>query len=149
MRNVIEIVKKTPSATEYNMLRKAVGWQCFEHERATFALSNSLYAVCAITNDQIVGFGRIVGDGIYYYIHDVVIKPEYQKQGIGYRIMDKLMNYLDKNAPKHSGVFIGLMSAPGLEKFYGKYGLTFLPNDTTFMCSWRKVQSLEVRGIDV
>lgn len=29
-----------------------------------------------------VGMGRLIGDGMYYMIVDVVVQPDYQKQGI-------------------------------------------------------------------
>ena len=43
--------------------------------------------------------GRLVGDGMYGMIVDVVIEPNYQKQGIGSKIVDMLMNFVEKKTP--------------------------------------------------
>jgi len=133
----IKIVTKTPTPKQYNNLRKAVGWHCLEYERTEKALNKSLFSVCAIANKKVIGFGRIVGDGIYFYIQDVIVEPKHQGQGIGHKIMKRLMKYLDSHAPKKSGAFVGLMIAPGIESFYHQYGFDFLPDDSPFMCSWR------------
>ncbi|MED1425669.1 GNAT family N-acetyltransferase, partial [Bacillus altitudinis] len=63
-------------------------------------------------NNQIIGMGRIVGDGaIYFYIQDIVVHPEYQKNGIGKKIMNTLVEYLNQNAPDKA--FIGLFASQG------------------------------------
>jgi GNAT superfamily N-acetyltransferase len=57
----------------------------------------------------VVGCGRIVGgDGINFYIQDLIIRPEYQHRGMGTQIMKKLMDYIGRHAQ------IGLMAAEGL-----------------------------------
>ena len=134
----IQILEQLPTADEYNQLRKSVGWHCIDQNRTKAALRNSLFSVCAVADHQIIGFGRIVGDGlIYFYIQDVVILPRYQKRGIGHKIMQNLMTYIDAKAPKKSGAFIGLMTAPGSTKFYSQHGFNLLPEDSPFMCMWR------------
>lgn len=63
-----------------------------------------------------------------YYIQDVMVLPEYQDQGIGKRLMDRIMEYLEDHKRKRLGV--GLMVAKGKEGFYGKYGFLERPNDS-------------------
>lgn len=133
----VKVIEKIPTPEKYNELRKLVGWHSLDIGRARSSLNKSLFSVCAIVDEDIIGFGRVVGDGIYFYIQDVVIDPKYQKQGIGHKIMENLMGYLDEAAPKKSGSFVGLMIAPGIEEFYKKYGFNVLPEDSPFMCSWR------------
>ena len=71
-------------------------------------------------NEQIVGMGRIVGDGaIYFYIQDIVVHPDYQKKGIGKDIMNMKVGYLNLNAPDKA--FVGLFASQGKESFYEKY----------------------------
>ena len=49
---------------------------------------------------DVVGMGRIVGDGaIYFYIQDVAVKPEHQGRGVGRQIMEHLLAYLQAQAP--------------------------------------------------
>ena len=50
-------------------------------EVAEISLQNSIYCITVKDNNQIIGMGRIVGDGaIYFYIQDIVVHPEYQKE---------------------------------------------------------------------
>jgi GNAT superfamily N-acetyltransferase len=71
---------------------------------------------------------RIVGDGgMVFYIQDVIVIPEYQQQGIGARMMEKIMNYIRAYASINS--VIGLMAAKGVEPFYEKFGFVARPND--------------------
>ena len=81
---------------DYLKLRESVGWINFSKEQAQEAINNSLYTVIAIDNKQTVGMGRLVGDGMYGMIVDLVVEPNYQKQGIGSKIMDMLMNFVEK-----------------------------------------------------
>lgn len=43
--------------------------------------NNSLYTVIAVKDSQTVGMGKLIGDGMYYTIVDIVLQPNYQKQG--------------------------------------------------------------------
>lgn len=89
-------------------------------EVAEISLRNSLYCITVKENDQIIGMGRIVGDGaIYFYIQDIVVHPEYQKHGIGNEIMNLLVKYLNINAPDKA--FVGLFASEGNEPFYEKF----------------------------
>jgi len=81
-----------------------------------------------VSDGEIIGMARIIGDGgIAYYIQDVIIKPEYQRQGIGKQLMDKVMDYIRAHANNNS--VIGLMSAKGKEAFYTRYGFMIRPDD--------------------
>ena len=134
----IKLLEKQPSPEEYNTLRKSVGWHTIEASRIEQSLSKSLFSICAMRGNQIIGFARIVGDGaMYFYVQDVIVLPDYQKLGVGHQLMRNIMEYIDKKAPKKSGAFVGLMVAPGISKFYASYGFHFLPDNSPFMCSWR------------
>ena len=56
-----------------------------------------------------------------------MVLKTFQKRGIGSKIVQLLMDFLEENAPINS--YIGLMSAKGLEKFYSKYGFIERPNE--------------------
>lgn len=58
---------------DYCNLRKSVGWKLFSREQTENALSNSLYTVIVVDNDEIIGMGRLIGDGMYYMIVDIVV----------------------------------------------------------------------------
>ena len=131
-------LEQTPSIDEYNHLRREVGWHKISGERVSKGLENSLYAVCVRQNHQLIAFGRIVGDGyIYFYLQDLMVLPEFQHHGLGGRIMERLMDYIDEHAPTKTGAYVGLMMAPGLHDFYEKYGFKDLPAESPAMGMWR------------
>jgi len=91
-------------------------------------LNNSIYCVCIEDQDKIIGFGRIVGDGgTVFYIQDIIVIPSYQKQKIGTLIMEKIMDYIDKNCI--DGAIIGLIANNGLDNFYKKFDFTYNQNN--------------------
>lgn len=77
---------------------------------------NSFAVITAWRGESLVGCGRMISDGqMYSSIHDVVIDPEMQKQGVGKKIVQKLIS----KAPQ---TCIFLTSTFGNEKFYGSLG---------------------------
>lgn len=89
-------------------------------------LRNSLFGVSVFEGDQIIGCGRVIGDGaMYVYIQDVIVLPEYQGLGIGSRIMQHLMDYITTQLPE--SVFTGLMAARDVAGFYEKFGFLRRP----------------------
>jgi GNAT superfamily N-acetyltransferase len=89
----------------------------------------SLFNVAAILNDQIIGMGRLVGDGFnIWYIQDVIVFPEYQGKGVGKAIIIRLIIYAEDNSLSNTAITIGLMSAKGKEGFYSKLGFRVRPN---------------------
>jgi GNAT superfamily N-acetyltransferase len=122
------LIDRLPTVSEYQMLRRAVGWYCVDDKETERGLLNSLYSVCLLHQDQIVGCGRIVGDsGIYYYIQDIIVLPEWQGKGGGRIIMDAVMKYVKDHASHNA--FIGLMAAKDVSGFYEKYGFAKRPDD--------------------
>ncbi|HDX9589711.1 TPA: GNAT family N-acetyltransferase [Bacillus pseudomycoides] len=120
-----------PTLKEYKYLCASVGWTNYMNfDVAKTSLRNSIHCITVKDNEQIVGMGRIVGDGaIYFYIQDIVVHPDYQKNGIGNEIMNLLIEYLNQNAPDKA--FVGLFASEGKEPFYEKYNFKdFSPNMT-------------------
>jgi ribosomal protein S18 acetylase RimI-like enzyme len=136
-----QLVEKLPTPEEYNQLRQSVGWGIYARDVILQALPNSLYCICAVKDGEIIGMARIIGDGgIAYYIQDVILKPEYQRQGIGTQLMDKVMEFIRAHANNNS--VIGLMAAKGKEAFYTRYGFTVRPDDRlgSGMTMWWKTE---------
>jgi len=117
----MRIELRSLNVSEYTRLRDSVGWEKTDAKATERALKNSLFSVAAMENGNVVGFGRIVGDGgLYFYIQDLIVHPECQKKGLGKMLMKELMSYIMTNAK--TGAFIGLMAAKGLEKYYKSFG---------------------------
>ena len=87
---MITIKENIDNVEEFNYLFDEVGWGAHDYEVSEQALNNNVYSVSVYDNDKIIGYGRIIGDGIIYlYIHDIMVHPNYQGQGIGKQIMKK------------------------------------------------------------
>ena len=123
-----ELIERKPSAEELFILRESVGWGIGDKEAFENGLKNSLYGVCVFKDGEIIGTARIIGDGnTCFYIQDVIVKPGYQKMGIGFEMMNKLMKYIEIHAC--SGAVVGLMAAKEKEGFYEKFGFWNRPNE--------------------
>lgn len=131
MLKKFKIKNNIPTLEEYKYLCESVGWTNYMNfEVAETSLKNSIYCITVKDNEEIVGMGRIVGDGaIYFYIQDIVVHPDYQKKGIGNEIMNLLVEYLKTYAPDKA--FVGLFASHGKETFYERYDFkNFSPNMT-------------------
>ena len=118
------------TAENYRAFQRKMKWDVDGYEQIDKSLKNDLYDVAAVHEDEIVGMGRLVGDGaIYWYIQDVFILTEYQGKGIGSEIVRRLINYAKENSLPQTEISLGLMSARGKEGFYEKIGFVCRPNE--------------------
>ena len=111
---------------DYRRLRESVGWHNYARAQTENALSRSLYTVVAEDANQVVGMGRLIGDGLYYLIIDIVVQPDYQQKGIGCKMIDMLVNFVDKETPVGGRSSIQLIAVKGKEPFYEKKGLSLI-----------------------
>jgi GNAT superfamily N-acetyltransferase len=117
----VEIEYRSPSVSEYTELRRLVGWWDVDEEAVEAGLKSSLFSVVAVEGGKTAAFGRVVGDGgLYFYLQDLIVHPDFQARGLGKRLMRELMDYVDSHAK--SGAFVGLMAARGLESYYEAFG---------------------------
>jgi len=124
----VQLIARLPSPAEYNRLRRAVGWRLYDEEAIARCLPRSLYCLCAVQDAEVIGMARLVGDGeLVCYVQDVCVLPEYQGQGLGQRLMEAIMAYLREHAAPNT--IVALMSSPGKEPFYERYGFLRRPND--------------------
>ena len=81
------------TAEEFILLWEAVGWGPGPSlEQTRLAMEHTLFRVSVFDGDQIVGMARVIGDmGLDYYIKDVIVRPEYQKRGIGHAGQDSVL----------------------------------------------------------
>jgi GNAT superfamily N-acetyltransferase len=132
MADAYRIVDRVPTVAEHRALFEAVGWTVYAPEAAEVALRNSLFGVVALHGAQVIGSGRIVGDGgKFFYIQDFVVLPEHQGRGAGKRMMDRLMAWITANAPHEP--FVGLFATGVAIPFYRRYGFDQHPAALTGM----------------
>ena len=128
------------SAKEYCALRSAVNWQPLIEAQAESGLNNSDFIIACRDDDQIVGCARIFWDkGYIAYLADVMVKPEYQKQGIGKKRVRECIAFVDRQLKDGWRIKIVIVSAKGKEEFYRKFGFELRPNerDGAGMQVWR------------
>ena len=114
---------------DYCRLRESVEWLNFSKVQTEKSLNNSLYTVVAVKDNQAVGMGRLIGDGIYYIIVDVVVQPACQKMGIGSKIVDMIIEYVERETPGGGRSSIQLIAEKGKEAFYEKKGFKIIPHE--------------------
>ena len=114
-----------------------VGMTHFEPRLHRRAFENSAVTVFLVHGGQLIGFGRAISDGAYQAaIYDVVVAPEFQRQGLGHTIIDTI---LDRLPPCN----IILYAAPGKEAFYEKHGLRKMK---TGMARFTNAERMKARG---
>lgn len=88
-----------------------------------------LYYKVHLTDEANIPMGRLIGDGIYYLIADVVVRPEYQGQGIGSKIIDMLLSYVEEHTPSGGRASVQLIAEKGKEAFYEIKGFKLIPHE--------------------
>ena len=120
---MISIKENVNSIEEFNYLYDAVGWGSYDEKVSEKALANTMYSVSVYDDDKIIGYGRIIGDGIcFLYIHDVMVIPKYQNKKIGSQIMNKLLEKVNLIKRENPYVRVYLGASKGKEKFYERFG---------------------------
>ena len=129
------------TAKEYCYLREAVGWVAIQEDQAQSGLDHTNFIITCRDGENIVGAARILWDkGYIAYLADVMVKPEYQKQGIGKKMVQECISYIDSELKEGWRVKIVLLAAKGKEAFYDKFGFEVRPNenDGAAMQMWRE-----------
>ncbi len=113
----------------YVELRESVGWKNFSEEQTRKAIDKSYYNLVAFVEGKPVGMARVVGDGMYLTIVDVIVIPENQGRGYGKAMMEMILKYIEEKTPIGSRVSIQLIAEKGKESFYEKMGFKCIPHE--------------------
>ena len=120
---MLSIKENNKNVDEFNMLYEAVGWGAYDKNISQRALDNTYYSISVYEDDNIVGYGRLIGDTIcFMYIQDVMVKPEFQNKKIGTLIMNKLLEKINELKSENPDIKIYLGASKNKEKFYEKFG---------------------------
>ena len=115
-----------PTNEEFNELFFSVGWGTRDIDKIEKHRQFSVYTVTVYDKDKICGMARVVGDGSYYTIFDVVVKKEYQYKGIGSMIMEDIVSWYE-NCIKDDDTYLYLGASYKKESFYEKFGFKARP----------------------
>jgi len=125
----VRLVDNILQAEDFVRLRIETGFAEVPVEHARKALQNGLINVSALYNGELVGMGRLVGDGaMYWYLQEIIILPQFQRKGIGTMIVNHLVDYAKANSITGKFTTIGGVSAKGKEPFYEKMGFEVISN---------------------
>lgn len=119
------LVENQLTAKDFVHLKVATGFKERPIEQVEKALNNHLFDVTAVYKDEVIGMGRLVGDGVmYWYLQEIIVLPQFQGQGIGTKIVNRLLDYIKENTEPGTFVSVGLTAASGKETFYERFGFS-------------------------
>ncbi|WP_245156285.1 GNAT family N-acetyltransferase [Agrilutibacter solisilvae] len=117
----IELVEHFPEVEDYCRLRTVAGMSPKTAEAARKGLPNTLYGVSLRHDGEVIGMGRIIGDGgCFYTVVDIAVAPPWQGQGLGKRIMNALDAWLRTHA--EPSAYVTLVADGEARHLYSKYG---------------------------
>ncbi|GIP32016.1 GNAT family N-acetyltransferase [Paenibacillus sp. J2TS4] len=110
-----------PNQDQIYKLYDCFGWNNFlilSKESLHQAMVQSWCVISAFHQDELVGTGRLVSDGIINaYLCGLVVHPNYQNQGVGSEIVQQLVN----KGHSHN-LHIELFCESDKIKYYEKFG---------------------------
>ena len=94
----------TYNEAEILNLYKSVGWTNYINHPKMLenAYANSLRILGAYEDEKLIGVIRIVGDGYsVVFIQDLLVYPEYQRQGVGTALLKQILQEYKHVYQKH------------------------------------------------
>ena len=122
----VEIKYSFPKANEFISLFNSVGWER-TIKRVKENKCNSVFFFFLYVDNCIVGMGRVVGDGSYFTIYDIVVHKDYQGLGLGSIILKEIIEWY--KTIEDDDTFLYVNASKNKEKFYEKFGFVARPND--------------------
>ena len=127
------------SCDEFLEMLESVGWKTYSKSQIEKALKNTMYMVKVSLDEKLAGIGRVVGDySIVCMLTDICVKPEFQRLGIGSKIVLELKKLIEENVANGDKIQIELTPTAGNETFYQKAGFKYNPDKITGMYLWIK-----------
>jgi ribosomal protein S18 acetylase RimI-like enzyme len=124
-----------PDVDDYRRLRRICGLTPRSAAAAEVGLPNTVFAVTIRHASQIVGMGRIIGDGaLFLHIVDIAVDPAHQGLGLGKVIMAALMAHIEANAPAE--VHVSLMADGNAYRLYAQFGFEPVAPQSLGMAVW-------------
>ena len=121
----LEIKHNKLTAEEFIYLWESVWGNAPTKEQIELALTNSIFVVSVYDRGKVAAMARMIGDmGLCYYIKDVIVHPDYQKQGIGRGLINELLDFIKSNGISGTQIFVELCAMPDKIPFYEKFGFS-------------------------
>ncbi|MDZ7870813.1 MAG: GNAT family N-acetyltransferase [Rheinheimera sp.] len=112
---------QTPTVDDYCHLRVATGLSAKTPEAAAIGLAATLFAVQIRFESQVIGMGRLIGDGgCHCQICDIAVLPQHQGKGLGKQIMQALMHHVTTQLP--DSCYVNLIADGDAKFLYQQFG---------------------------
>ncbi len=123
--DLLDVDRLTESqARELHGLYQDEWWtrgRTLEETRAMLRHTDYLFAVCDRGSGRLAAFARVLTDRVFKaFIFDVIVAQERRRQGLGARLMRRILAHPDLRAVKH----FELACRKELAPFYGRFGFT-------------------------
>ena len=129
----IRYESRVPGPRDFWTLFATTGWNDeyrLSAEELYAAITNSWHVISVYHDDQLVGFGRVVSDGVLHaMIYDLIVDPLYRGNGIGAEILKRVVESCKAANIRD----IQLFSARGKREFYEKRGFRARADDSPGM----------------
>jgi len=133
IHNTITFNDTLPEIKDYWDLFQTTGWNeeyNFTQQDLNRAIKNSWYSISLYDFDKLIGFGRVISDGVHHaLIVDLIIHPYYQGKGLGSKLLDRLVSKCNDCKIRD----VQLFAAKDKFRFYEKFGFEKRPIDAPGM----------------
>lgn len=118
-------------------LRNSVGWKKISISQLEKGLNNTKYKVKVLVDGALAGGGRIVSDNSCMgVLNNIIVKPEYQKLGIGKLILNSLFDMVNKSLKTGERFQIEASPTNNNREFYIKCGMKYKPENQDGTYLW-------------
>jgi ribosomal protein S18 acetylase RimI-like enzyme len=135
-----------PDPAQFKRLYDLTGWrpEPLATSQVAATLSGSWRVMAVYDGDELVGFGRVISDGVLHaFVTEAIVAPSHRGSGLGSQIVARLVA-----ACRSAGLTdIQLFAAAGRRGFYERLGFVSRPHDAPGM-QWDTGASLETAAGD-
>lgn len=118
----LEYKSENPTIDQFRDLFLMTGWNEEYHltvVELAKALQASWFTISVYQGERLIGFGRVVSDGVLHaMVYDLIVDPEFRCKGVGSEILNRLV----KRCQSANIRDIQLFCVRGKRAFYEKRG---------------------------
>ena len=129
------LLDRIPEISDHLRLRTEAGLTPHDPAAARAGLPNSFAAVQVTHGDEIIGMGRVVGDGgLFFQVVDIAVLPAHQGKGVGKAIMCALLDSLREKLT--APAYVSLIADGDAQHLYTQYGFAPVAPKSIGMFQW-------------
>jgi hypothetical protein len=114
-------VQRKPSVEEFQSVVASVGFRAHDKAAVEIALRNTIFSVCAMEEQYIVGLGRLVGEGtISFLLTNIIVRPSHPASWHRSLIVKALCSCVETLPYKN--IVVEVAPLPGSASFYKRFG---------------------------